>query len=135
MERHPIDPTSYRIFFKKKLKRPLIPAEEWPPYSPDVNPLDYFYWNFFEINVYKERSEKPFASEAELKNKVKSPWNISTDDMVAIRKAIKTICPTNESRCRKTSKIHQNAVWLMLLHKNSSLYAFFSLCKKNHSKL
>ena len=101
MERHPIDPTSYRIFFKKKLKRRLIPAEEWPPYSPDVNPLDYFYWDLFEINVYKERSEKPFASEAELKNKVKSPWNISADDLVAIRKAIKQFVPRMKAVAEK----------------------------------
>ena len=33
-------------FIKSKLKRRFIRAEEWPPSSPDVNPLDYFYWNF-----------------------------------------------------------------------------------------
>ena len=41
-----------------------------------------------------------------------------------------TIHPMNESCRRKTRKVYQNAVWLMLLHKDSSLYAFFSLCKK-----
>ena len=42
-----------------------------------------------------------------------------------------TIRPTNENCTRKTKKMYQNAaVWLMLLHKNSSLYVLFSLCKK-----
>ena len=56
-------------FLKTKLKLRFIRAEEWPPFSPDVNPLDDFYWDFVKTKVYKERSEKPFASEAELKKK------------------------------------------------------------------
>ena len=97
----PSIPLGTEFSLKKKLKRRFIPAEAWPPYSPDVNPLDYFYWNFFEINVYKERSEKPFASEAELKNKIKSPWNISADDLVAIRKAIKQFVPRMKAVAEK----------------------------------
>ena len=41
-----------------------------------------------------------------------------------------TICPMNESCRRKTRKVYQNPVWLMLLQKNSSLCVFCSLCKK-----
>ena len=46
-----------------------------------------------------------------------------------------TIYPMNESFRRKTRKVYQNAVWLMFLHKDSSIYAFFSLCKKIYSVL
>ena len=64
-------------------------VEKCPPSSPDVNPLDYFYWDFVKIKVYNERSEKSFASEAGLKKKIKSAWNICANDLVPIRKAIK----------------------------------------------
>ena len=59
-------------FLKTKLKRHFIPAEEWSLSSPDVNPLDYFCWNFLKTKVYKGRSDKSIASETELKNKIKS---------------------------------------------------------------
>ena len=59
-------------FLKTKLKHHFIPAEEWSLSSPDVNPLDYFYWDFLKTKVYKERPDKSFVSETELKNKIKS---------------------------------------------------------------
>ena len=59
-------------FIKKKLKHRFIRAEEWLQSPPDVNPLDYFYWDFIKIKVYEGRSRKPFASEAELKKKIQS---------------------------------------------------------------
>ena len=66
----------------------LIRAEEWPPSSPDVNSLDYFLWDFVKTKVYEGRSGKLFASEAELKKKIKSVWNICSKDLIPIRKAI-----------------------------------------------
>ena len=75
-------------FLKVKLKSRFIRAEEQPLSSPDVNPLDCFYWDFVKTKVYKGRSEKPFASEAELKRKIKSVWNICEKDLVLIKKAI-----------------------------------------------
>ena len=80
-------------FLKTKLKRLFICAEEWPLSSPDVNPLDYFYWDFALTKVYKGRSGKPWASEAELKKKLKSVWKICANDLVPIRKAIKQFVP------------------------------------------
>ena len=47
MERHLI---WYKILFKK-LKRGFILAKEWPPSSPDINPLDYSYWDFVKTNI------------------------------------------------------------------------------------
>ena len=83
MEHHLNNPTWY-----SKLKRRFIRAEEWPPSSPDVNSLDYFLWDFVKTKVYEGRSGKPFASEAELKKKIKSVWNICSKDLIPIRKAI-----------------------------------------------
>ena len=45
-------------FLRTKLKCRFIPAKERPPPSPDVNPLDYFYWKFVKTKVYEGRSGK-----------------------------------------------------------------------------
>ena len=58
-------------FLKTTLKLGFIRAEEWPSSSHDVNPLDYFHWDFVKTKVYEGRSEKPFASEAEIKKEKK----------------------------------------------------------------
>ena len=71
------------------------------------------YWNFVKSKVYEGRFGKPFASEAELKRKKKHVWNICANDLVPIMKAIKQFS-TNESYRRKTRKVYQHAVWLML---------------------
>ena len=39
-------------FLEKTLKRRFVKCVEWPPSSPDVNPLDYFFWDILETNVY-----------------------------------------------------------------------------------
>lgn len=38
----------------------------WPPRSPDLNPLDFFYWGCLKDKVYS----KPIRSEAELRQRV-----------------------------------------------------------------
>ena len=68
---------SYRFsvvqgFIKTKLKHSFIRAKEWPPSSTNVNPPDYFYWDFFKTKIYKGRSWKTFVSDVELKKKIKS---------------------------------------------------------------
>ena len=32
-------------------------AQEWPPRSPDLNPLDFFYWGYLKSKVYINRPE------------------------------------------------------------------------------
>ena len=44
-------------FHKTKLKPSFIRVEEWPPSSPDVNPLDHFYWDFVKPKFTKEDPE------------------------------------------------------------------------------
>ena len=76
-------------FLKTKLICCFILSEEWSPSSPDANTRDYFYWGFNETKFYEGRFGKLFASETELKKKIKSVWNICADDLVPIKKAIK----------------------------------------------
>ena len=49
---HHIDQIWYKIFLKKNLKRRFVQCVERPPSSPDVNPLDYFFWDLIKTMVY-----------------------------------------------------------------------------------
>ena len=71
---------------------------------PDVNPLDYFYWDFVNTKVYERRSGKPFESEPELKKK-KSVWNICANDLVPIKKAIKQSAPRMKAVGEKEGRL------------------------------
>ena len=33
---------------------PFISKEEWPPYSPDLNPLDFCLWSILKKVVWKK---------------------------------------------------------------------------------
>ena len=101
-------------FLKTKLKRRFVFAEKWLPSAPDLNPMYYFYWDFVKTKVYNERSGKRFASEAELKKEIKPVWNICTNDLVAIKKAIKEFAPPMKA-VKKARKVYQDAVSLMYL--------------------
>ena len=39
---------------------------EWPPYSPDLNPLDFFFWSYLKDKVYKNNPK----TLCELKNAI-----------------------------------------------------------------
>ena len=40
-------------FLEKILKLRFVICVEWPPSSPDVNPLDYFSWDLVKMKVYQ----------------------------------------------------------------------------------
>ena len=44
------------------------------PKSPDLNPLDYYFWNALKVKVY-EGLRKVFASIEQLKRRVKRVWD------------------------------------------------------------
>uniref|UniRef100_A0A914D785 Transposase n=1 Tax=Acrobeloides nanus TaxID=290746 RepID=A0A914D785_9BILA len=52
----------------------FITVLEWPPYSPDLNPLDYSIWGYFESIA----CAKPHESVKSLKKAIKKAW----DEMV-----------------------------------------------------
>ena len=80
-------------FLEKTLKRRFVKCVEWPPSSPDVNPLDYFFWNLVKTKVYQGRAGEPFSSEEELKAKIKAGWKDCETDLKPLRKAIKDFVP------------------------------------------
>ena len=71
----------------------FIMKNEWPPASPDTNPLDYYFWDAVKTKVYKGRMGEPFKNEKELKQKIKSVWKECASDKKVIRKAFKQFIP------------------------------------------
>ena len=80
-------------FIEKTLKRRFVKCVEWPPSSPDVNLLDYFFWDFVKTKYIKAELESRFSSEEELKTKKKAVWKDCATDLKPLRKAIKQFVP------------------------------------------
>ena len=53
-------------FLEKTLKCCFLKCVEWPPSSPDGNPLDYLFWDLVKTKVYQGRAGESFSSEEEL---------------------------------------------------------------------
>ena len=64
----------------------FVNKNQWPPKSPDLNPLDYYFWNAVKTKVYEGRRE-PFASVEQLKWRIKYVWDDEIDE-AASHKAI-----------------------------------------------
>ena len=59
----------------------FISAAEWPPYSPDLNPMDYSVWSILEARA----CAKPHKNLASLCNALTEEWNkISVPELRAI---------------------------------------------------
>ena len=71
----------------------FLMKSEWPPASPDTNPLDFYFWNAVKEKVYKGRMGKPFKSEKELKQKIKAVWGECATNKEEIRKAFQQFVP------------------------------------------
>ena len=68
-------------FLKKTLKRRFLKCVECPSSSPDVKPLDYFFWDLVKTKVYQGRAGEPLSSEEELKTKIKAVWKDFATDL------------------------------------------------------
>ena len=80
-------------FLEKTLKRRFVKCVEWPSSSPDVNPLDYFFWDLVKTKVCQGRAGEPFSLEEELKTKIKAVWKDCATDLKPLQKAIKQFVP------------------------------------------
>ena len=56
----------------------FISAEEWPPYSPDLNPMDYSVWSVLEWKA----CSTPHKSLASLQQSLKVAWKKIDNDML-----------------------------------------------------
>ena len=50
----------------------FIAWTDWPPYSPDLNPMDYFVWGYLEAKVCSVRH----ASVQSLKAAINREWKL-----------------------------------------------------------
>ena len=63
-----------------KKKSRFVAYDEWPPYSCDLNPLDYYFWSKLKNVVYAERrGNGSFQSLEELKKSIQRNWNAAID--------------------------------------------------------
>ena len=88
-------------FLKENLGRRFVKSCDWPPYSPDCNPLDYHFWDAVSQKVYEGRVFNPFKDEAELKQKIKSVWKECAQNTKIIRKAFKQFVPRLDAVAEK----------------------------------
>ena len=80
-------------YLAKKLKTRFVKREEWPPNSPDISPLDYFFWNQIKNKVYHKRHCTPFKSLDELRQKICEVWDECANDLPTIRRSMKQFLP------------------------------------------
>ena len=48
-------------FLQQTLHSRFSKPQEWPPSSPDCNPLDYYFWDRVQEKVYENRLNKPLG--------------------------------------------------------------------------
>ena len=77
---------------EKTLKSHLVKYLEWSSSSPELNPLDYFFWNLVKMKVYQGRAGELFSSEEKLKTKM-AVWKDCATDLKLLRKSIKQFVP------------------------------------------
>ena len=80
-------------FLEDTIPRRYIKKDEWPPKSPDSNPLDYFFWNEVKTKVYAGRLNTPFETEEEIIKKIKAVWDTCAKNLKPIRKSMKQFLP------------------------------------------
>ena len=73
-------------YLKQEFGRDEFVKKQWPPKSPDLNPLDFYFWNAVKEKVYEGHRE-PFTSLAQLKRCIKHVWESAIDEE-ATHKAI-----------------------------------------------
>ena len=78
-------------YLKENFGRRFIRKDQWPPNSPDCNPLDYFFWDAVKQKVYEGRRER-FQNIDELKKRIRQVWKQSYD-LDTLRKAIQQFRP------------------------------------------
>jgi hypothetical protein len=71
----------------KKASVPIIEPCHWPPNSPDLNPLDYFFWN----EVSSRLKMKKYSNRDELAQKIKEA--VKEIPLKMIRDAIENFHP------------------------------------------
>ena len=84
-------------FLKQKLKSRFVKNTDWPPRLSDCNPLDYYFLDRVQEEVYNGRYCYPFAMIDELKREISDVWDECATDLPQICKAMKQFPPCLEA--------------------------------------
>lgn len=86
----------------------FLDKSHWPPNSPDLNPLDYFFWSEVENNM----NITPFMSLESFKNEIKNGF--SRVSLQSIKNAVSTFT----TRVRKVEEIKGGYLEKRKINKN-----------------
>ena len=78
-----------KIFYKKHSIYILSKHMNGPLSSPNCNSLDYYFWNKVKEKVYKNRLNKLFENNRELKKQIESLWKDIAFSLQEIQRAVK----------------------------------------------
>ena len=104
---------------------------EWPPTSPDCNPLDYYFWEKVQRKVYENRFNRAFENENALKRRIRRVWPEVSRDIEEIRKALKEFVPRLMKKMDNVLKCYlvesENVFYVSEFVMVSMVYAFIIL--------
>ena len=86
-----------QAYLSKTLKSRFVTGAQWPPNSPDLNPLDFYFWNQVKDKVYHKRHCAPFQNLTELRQRITEVWDDCAHDLPTIRRAMKQFIPRVEA--------------------------------------
>ena len=75
----------------------IVKNIDWPPKSPDCNPLDYYFWDRVQEKVYNGCYCYPFTTFDELKRRTCDVWDECAMDLPQIQKTMKQFLPRWEA--------------------------------------
>ena len=81
-------------FFIEKIDKGFIKHNEWPPASPNCNPLHYYFWDKIKIKFYGDRCNQALEKEKALKKKIEKTWSEVSNDLTEIHNALKQFFPS-----------------------------------------
>ena len=84
-------------FLPENLNKRFVKYSEWPPTSPDCNPLDYYFWEKVQRKVYENRFNRAFENENALKRRIRRVRPEVSRDIEEIPKALKEFVPRLKS--------------------------------------
>ena len=105
-------------FLKQRLKSRFVKNTDWPPKSPDCNPLDYYFWDCVQEKVYDGCYCYSFATIDELKRRIRDVWD------ECARQSKETVSPPFGIRWRKRRRLNQNCFWIDI---NKQIYLLNTL--------
>ena len=88
------------------IPRRFIKKDQWPPKSPDTNPLDYYFWSKVKTKVYEGRINQPFQNENEMIARIKAVWKDCATNIPEIPKAMKEF----PDRLRAVTECNGNSI-------------------------